>query len=166
MSKDMTAEETWYPVEYAGCWSIQDEPYYEGANILDAANVGEEKAKQNAELAASAPKLQRELFHLQSENTGLKEEIAIEKQTADNSLEIVKELEDKLKAMEQRHREMVEGLDKRIREVGEERGELLTEYANADGFRQDELSLLLAEKLIWINDLTALLFRFKEGGER
>ena len=51
----------WYPVEYAGQWTIQNEPYYDAEDILNSENVGEDQAKKNAILAASAPDLLKAL---------------------------------------------------------------------------------------------------------
>jgi hypothetical protein len=66
-TKEVRSAEVWHPVEYAGFWLIQDEPYYEGNDVLNAENVGSETAKYNAELAASAPQLKEQNAALQAE---------------------------------------------------------------------------------------------------
>lgn len=59
----------WYAIEFAGFWNILDQPYYEGAQLLNAEEVGPEQAQANAELAALAP-------DLLAENQRLKELMA------------------------------------------------------------------------------------------
>lgn len=56
----------WHPVEFAGIWMLMDEPFYEGRDQLNADYVGEDNAKNNAKLAASAPEL-LELLHQMAE---------------------------------------------------------------------------------------------------
>lgn len=45
----------WYPIEYAGVFNINDEPFYEGQNLFDRDYF--EEAELNARLAASSPEL-------------------------------------------------------------------------------------------------------------
>lgn len=47
----------WYAVEYSGFINLNNEPFYEGKNLLDADAVGYTEALANGHLAASAPKL-------------------------------------------------------------------------------------------------------------
>jgi len=49
----------WHPVEFAGIWTIMDEPFYEAKDVLNSDEVGESNAKNNAELAAESPELLR-----------------------------------------------------------------------------------------------------------
>jgi len=52
---EQSKEQKWYPVEYGGFWQIQNCEEYDGIDMLDADDVGEEQARENAILAASAP---------------------------------------------------------------------------------------------------------------
>jgi hypothetical protein len=45
----------WYPTEYAGYWELNDGPYYENAQLLNAEDYP--NAEANATLAAAAPEL-------------------------------------------------------------------------------------------------------------
>lgn len=54
---EQNKETKWYPVEYSGFWQIQNCEEYDGIDMLDADDVGEEQARQNAMLAASAPQM-------------------------------------------------------------------------------------------------------------
>lgn len=49
--------EKWHPIEYAGFWQLNEEPFYEAKNVLDAEHVGIEKAKENAYKAAAGPEM-------------------------------------------------------------------------------------------------------------
>lgn len=59
-----TCPKYWHAVQYANNWWIQDSPMYNGKNIMDADEVGEEQAKTNAELCANAPLLRDALKRL------------------------------------------------------------------------------------------------------
>lgn len=65
----------WHAVEFAGFWHILDQPYYEGGNVLDAEHVGQVQAKQNAELAAMAPEMKRQLVEKYREISKLRAEV-------------------------------------------------------------------------------------------
>lgn len=52
---EQNKETKWYPVEYSGFWQIQDCEEYFGKDMLDADDVGEEQARENAILCSQAP---------------------------------------------------------------------------------------------------------------
>ena len=56
---EQNKEQKWYPVEYSGFWEIQSTDKYDAGttNVLDAEVVGEEQARENAKLCASAPQM-------------------------------------------------------------------------------------------------------------
>ena len=56
----MSAEKKWHPVEYGGYWNIQNGEYYGDKNVLDADDVGEGEAEENAKLCANAPELNQQ----------------------------------------------------------------------------------------------------------
>ena len=45
----------WYPIQFAGWWTILNSDFYDGLNLLNADDVGEKEAEANAQLAAQAP---------------------------------------------------------------------------------------------------------------
>lgn len=45
----------WYPVEYAGFYNIQTEPYYSETSVMDKDQ--DENAEANAQLASCAPEM-------------------------------------------------------------------------------------------------------------
>ena len=47
----------WYPVEFGGYWMILNSNHYDGDDILESNNVGEDIAEANAKLMAAAPEL-------------------------------------------------------------------------------------------------------------
>lgn len=50
-------KEKWQLVEYPGFYVLQDGEYYGDANLFDVEDVGEVKARANAELAVKAPEM-------------------------------------------------------------------------------------------------------------
>lgn len=55
---EQNKEQKWYPIEYSGYWEIRTFYDLSGmCNVLDAGQVGEEQARENAILAASAPQM-------------------------------------------------------------------------------------------------------------
>lgn len=58
MSKYNHSKAPWHAVEYAGFWTLRTDNHYDvGEDILNAEEVGEEKAKKNANLARLAPQM-------------------------------------------------------------------------------------------------------------
>lgn len=51
----------WHAIEFSGFIILKDSEFYEGKNLLDYSDVGEEVANANAKLAISAPKLKQAL---------------------------------------------------------------------------------------------------------
>lgn len=61
----------WYPVEFAGYWYLQKQPFYDADNVLDAEVCPE--AKANANLAAASPEMYealKDILSLQEEDPG------------------------------------------------------------------------------------------------
>lgn len=65
----------WHPVEFAGIWILMDSPYYDANDVLNADNIGEYKARKNAELAAKAPQMLEEIKELKKQIKTLKGKI-------------------------------------------------------------------------------------------
>lgn len=65
--KEFKGTKEMYAVEFAGFFYINDEPYYEGRNVLDfdeEEGVSEDKARANAKLISAAPDLLSALQNL------------------------------------------------------------------------------------------------------
>ncbi|MCW3466545.1 hypothetical protein [Chitinophaga nivalis] len=58
MSENKFTPEPWYPVDYGLFIAIKDLPFYDAGNdLLNAEEVGQEQAENNAKLCAEAPNL-------------------------------------------------------------------------------------------------------------
>lgn len=90
----------WYPVNYAGFWTIQSDGYYGDETVLDSADVGEEQAEENAKLCASAPIMKQLLDDMQKLLEQSLNYIPIDEEKKSN-MKIIDDIENILVAFEE-----------------------------------------------------------------
>lgn len=82
----------WHPIEFAGIWMLMDSPFYEGLDVLNADNIGEDNARRNAKLAAKAPELLKALRQITDHYWSKKLDKDKEFEMSENIMNLLNEL--------------------------------------------------------------------------